>query len=83
MPSKTNNTAHQYRQWLIKAPLGLVIIGFGACLIAEAAMLKYGGAATLDWIAYGTIALIVFNSGLCVLGDAIKHRSHYERLKEQ
>jgi len=64
-----------YRSWLIKAPLGLSIIGFGACLISEAAMLKYGGAATWEWVKSGTLALVVFNAGLCVLGDAIKHRA--------
>lgn len=71
----------QYRSWLIKAPAGLAIIGFGACLIAEAAALKYSGAVSWEWIAYGTVALVVFNAGLCVFGAAIIHRVHYERDK--
>ena len=32
-----------YKNWLIQAPLGLVLVGFGACLIAESAMLKASG----------------------------------------
>lgn len=72
-----------YRRWLLQAPLGLVLIGFGACLIAEAAMAKYSGAATLNWVGYGTIALVVFNSGLSVFGDAILQRVRYERELEK
>jgi hypothetical protein len=68
-----------YKKWLIRAPLGLVIIGFGACLIAEAAIYKSSGASTWQWLAYGTIALIVFNSGLSIFGDAILQRMRYEQ----
>ncbi|MEM9836899.1 MAG: hypothetical protein AAF828_10375, partial [Bacteroidota bacterium] len=75
------STQQHYRSWLIKAPLGLATIGFGACLIAEAAVVKYTTPAeTWTWVAYGTLALIIFNAGLCVFGDAVKHRVHYERL---
>ncbi len=76
-------TKNEQKKWLIKAPLGLILIGFGSCLVAEAAMLKYSGAAVLNWVLYGTLALVVLNSGLCIFGDAIKHRSHFERLREK
>jgi hypothetical protein len=66
-----------YKNWLIQAPVGLVIIGFGACLIAEAAMVKYSGG---SWFWYGTFALIVFNSGLCIFGNSILHRVRYENI---
>jgi len=72
-----------YRRWLIQAPIGLVLIGFGACLIAEAAMDKYGGAPLWQWVAYGTVALVVFNSGLSLFGDAILQRCRYERAAEK
>lgn len=72
-----------YRKWLLQAPVGLVLIGFGASLIAEAAVYKYQGAATWDWVAFGTIALVVFNSGISVFGGAILHRVRYEREKEK
>lgn len=71
-----------YKKWLIQAPIGLVIIGFGACLIAEAAMVKYSGADTWDWVSYGTLALIVFNSGISIFGGAIIHRIRHEREKD-
>jgi len=72
-----------YRRWLIRASIGLVLIGFGACLIAEAAMDKYEGAPLWQWVAYGTVALVVFNSGLSLFGDAILQRSRYERALEK
>jgi hypothetical protein len=65
-----------YKNWLIQAPVGLATIGFGACLIAEAAMSKYSGG---SWFWYGTLALVVFNSGMCVFGNSILHRVRYER----
>ncbi len=71
-----------YRRWLIRAPLGLTLTGFGASLIAEAAMTKYGGAPTWSWVLYGTAALIVFNSGLSIFGDAVLQRVRYEREQE-
>jgi len=72
-----------YKKWLIRAPLGLVLVGFGACLIAEAAMAKYDSAETWYWVAYGTLALVVFNSGLSIFGDAILQRVRYEREQEK
>lgn len=68
-----------YRRWLIQAPIGLATVGFGACLIAEAAMKKYDGVDTVIWVAYGTLALVVFNAGLSIFGDSIIHRIRYER----
>ncbi len=68
-----------YRRWLIQAPVGLVLVGFGACLVADAALTKYGGANTLNWVLYGALALVVLNSGLSIFGDAILQRVRYER----
>jgi membrane-bound ClpP family serine protease len=72
-----------YKKWLYMAPIGLVVFAFGACLVAEAAMTKYGGAPLFEWIAYGTFALIVLNSGLCVFGGAILNRARFEREHEK
>ncbi len=68
-----------YRNWLIQAPLGLVIIGFGVCLVAESAILKASGASWQAWVPAGTVSLCVFNAGLCVFGNAILERIRYER----
>lgn len=77
------DSKHHFKYWLIKAPLGLSMIGFGTCLIAEAALLKYDGAATKNWFLAGLIALIVLNAGVSLVGDAVKHRVHFERLREE
>jgi len=71
-----------FKNWLIQAPLGLVIIGFGACLIAESAVLKAAGGETWRWIAAGTVSLCVFNTGLCIFGNSILERVRYERKNE-
>lgn len=77
------NDINRYRQrWLIRAAAGLAIFGFGACLVAEAAMKKYSGVPTLEWVTWGTLSLIVLNSGLSIFGDAILQRSRYERALE-
>lgn len=78
-----SNPEQYRRRWLIRAPLGLSLMGFGACLIAEAAMKKYAGAATLEWGMWGTVALVVFNSGASFLGDAVLQRARYERALEK
>ena len=77
-----NDRDQQYRSWLTKAPLGLVLTGLGASLISHAGQAKAQQASTLRWVALGTLALTVFNSGLSVLVDAGKHRAHYERLRD-
>jgi hypothetical protein len=46
-----SKTYREHRKlWIIKSASGLAIVGFGACLIAEAAMLKASGSATLSWV---------------------------------
>lgn len=77
------NKRYHFRHWIIKATLGLSLIGFGACLVAEAVLTKYDGSATADWVLYGLVALAVLNSGVSIVGDAVKHRVHLERHREQ
>ena len=72
-----------YKKWLDMAPIGLVIFAFGVCLVAEAAITKYGGAPLFECMAYGTFALIVLNSGLCIFGGAILNRARFEREQEK
>ena len=71
-----------YRNWLIQAPMGLVLVGFGACLIAESAMLKFSEVETWKWVLAGTAFLCVFNSGLCIFGNSILEKVRFEREKD-
>lgn len=72
-----------YLAWLIKAPLGLILVGAGACMITEAAFFKHSGVRQIEWITAGTVALIVFNAGFCIFGSAILSRVRYERAKSK
>jgi len=56
-------------KWLIYAVSGLLFFGFGLSLLGEAILLKYNHSDY--WIAGGTIALVVTNTGLCLFGQAI------------
>ena len=70
------------RRWLWQAPLGLVLVGAGLSMVADAAMYRAGGADVWSWVLYGTAALTVFNSGLCVFGDSILVRMRYEKTRD-
>jgi hypothetical protein len=75
---KVKNARYHYRQWLLQAPLGLVLTGAGLCLVSDAAAVKQAGG---SWVLYGTFALCVFNAGLSIFGNSILHRVRYERLE--
>tara|TARA_Y100001980_G_C14525462_1_gene300950 strand:- start:169 stop:333 length:165 start_codon:yes stop_codon:yes gene_type:complete len=44
-------------------------VGFGLSLFGEAVIIKYKNNG--NWFLWGTISLIVINSGLCFIGQAI------------
>ncbi|MFZ9045672.1 MAG: hypothetical protein ACO2ZZ_07380 [Cyclobacteriaceae bacterium] len=80
---KKKSASHYYQRWLIQSPVALLLIGFGVCLVSEAAMIKASGAETWSWFSSGTIALIVLNTGISLFGDAVLHRVRYERMREK
>lgn len=69
-------------KWLTLAPAGLLTIGAGACLINWAGNLKAKGEPTAKWVKAGTLALVVFNSGLSLLGHSVAEKVLYQ-LKEK
>lgn len=60
------------RRWRWLAPAGLASVGLGLSLVGEATLRKWRGA---PFVAYGTVALCVVNAGLCLFGEAVKHRA--------
>lgn len=70
-----------YKRWQVFAPLGLALCGFGLCLVSEASHLMHSGAPTFSWVMFGTLSLVVFNSGLAFFGEAVKCRALYEMRK--
>jgi hypothetical protein len=75
--------AEHYQKWKRLAPLGLVAVGFGASLVGQSTLLKSNRAATWKWVALGTVSLAVLNAGLCLFGDAVKHRALYEWRRDE
>ncbi len=67
-----------YQQWSELAPRGLLLIGTGASIIGQATVIKARKKPAWQWILLGTLGLIVFNAGISVFGESIKHRTLYE-----
>lgn len=60
---------NNHLKWLVLGGLGLALTGAGLCFAIEAAFVKHEQTGN-DWIWLGTGALIVFNAGLGVIGEA-------------
>ncbi len=69
-----------YRKWRLLAPLALLLTGTGTSLIGHANARKSRGQ---SWFWRGTLGLIVFNSGLVLLGESVKARALYEAEMDQ
>lgn len=72
-----------YKKWMIYAPLGLIFIGAGLSMVTEASFLKQSDVPFWDWFAFGTLSLVIFNTGICIFGQAIIFRIKYEILNKQ
>ena len=72
-----------YQKWKTLAPLGLLATGLGASGIGQSTILKSRDAPTWKWVAAGTASLVALNAGLCLFGDAVKHRALYEWAREE
>ena len=67
-----------YRTWRLLAPLGLGTIGLGLSVVGEATLMKGRGGPAAGWVALGTLGLCLFNAGVAMFGEAVKHRALYE-----
>lgn len=76
------NEHYNYRRWRRLAPAGLGAVGFGASLLGYAIEKKVEGAAPSVWFAWGTVSLVVLNSGLAMFGEAVKHRVLFDLQEE-
>ncbi|MCE2833961.1 MAG: hypothetical protein ACK5VH_05060 [bacterium] len=66
-PDKNNRK----RRWLLQAVGGLILTGTGLSMAIDAGFRKWQGD---PWVFYGTVALIVFQSGLCLMADSVRFR---------
>ena len=83
MPNDATNTAEtaaerHYEKWKTLAPLGLLATGLGASGVGQSTLLKGRDEPTWKWMVAGTASLVALNAGLCLFGDAVKHRGLYE-----
>ncbi len=76
--SDENAAERHYQKWKALAPLGLLATGLGASGVGQSTLLKGRDAPTWKWVAAGTVSLVALNAGLCLFGDAVKHRALYE-----
>ena len=55
-------------RWVLQVLAGLLLNGSGLCLLAFAAHNKYANAG--EWFYSGSLALVLVNSGVCLVVDA-------------
>lgn len=70
------------KKWLLFAPTGLLVIGFGTCLVQWATAKKERGESTGEWVAAGTAALCVLNAGISLFGRGVAESVLYQ-IKEK
>lgn len=66
------------KKWLLFTPSGLMVIGFGSCLVQWASEMKQKKKPTGEWVAAGTLALGVFNAGVCLFGRGVIEKVLHE-----
>ena len=65
-----------YEVWRRFAPLGLLLVGAGVCVVTDASARRARGSGT--WVLEGTAGLLTLNAGLSVFGEAVKRRALYD-----
>jgi hypothetical protein len=65
-------------KWLLYASSGLMLVGLGLSMAIDAGFKRYGGE---PWFFYGAIALIVFNSGISLFGQAVIEFIRWKNLR--
>lgn len=71
MMSGNKDSNYHKRRWLTFAVSGLLCTGAGLSMAVDAAFCKYEGH---SWFWYGTTSLVVFNLGLCLIGQSVYHK---------
>ncbi|HVU14212.1 MAG TPA: hypothetical protein VHD90_23195 [Phototrophicaceae bacterium] len=69
---------HHYEAWSTNAPRGLLLTGIGLTIFGQAVALKAQRRPGWQWALIGLVGVVVFNSGLALFGESIKHRALYE-----
>ena len=76
-----NSSRNDHRtQWLLKAPLGLLLIGLGFSIAGDAVARKSNAQ---SWFWRGTLGLVFMNAGVSIVGDAVRHRTMMDVLAQR
>ena len=67
----------QKTKWLAYSISGLLTFGFGLSLLGEAILQK--GASSSFWGYWGTVAMVVTNTGVCLIGQAVIEKIKLEK----
>ena len=67
-----------YRVWKRLAPLGLLLVGAGTAVSADASSRRAAGAPLARWVGEGTAGLVLLNAGLSLFGEAVKRRALHD-----
>ncbi len=65
---KQKNTFQNSIRWWVYSVCGLLLTGAGLSVLGEAIIAKNNGEA---WFLVGTLALILVNSGICLVAGAV------------
>lgn len=75
---RQDHRTQDHRVWQRLAPSGLLLVGAGLCVIADAATRKAARAPTAGWVAEGTGGLTLVGAGLSLFGEAVKRRALFD-----
>lgn len=76
-PPESHRSTYRKR-WLLFAPFGLILVGFGLCVFGTALFKMRDNAPIIQWFLWGTGSLVLINAGLCFFGQAVKYSILYE-----
>ena len=76
MQHNTSRSSKLRMHWLTKGIGGLLCTGLGLSLLGEAIIHKIN---EQSWFWLGTLCLVVFNFGLCLLFDSHNHQLELQR----
>ncbi len=62
------------KQFWVFGALGSLCIGFGLCLLVESGFLKHSDAPDWQWIALGTLSLVIIMSGINFLFKSFENK---------
>ena len=68
-----------YRKWIFQMPLGFLLTSAGILVIVYAVSHR----SSEQWLTWGIIGAIIFNSGLGILGNAFIHKMKSDLIQKE